>query len=148
MHTHKTHHTHIGTEHCRYSIPAPLMRTATHKKVDKERVAYTRTRCRCSHWPTSCPWRSCYKVWWPRQRGQRNTETERKRTGQTPALTGVCTMCVCECVCKLMAHFQLAALPLTQIKSGYLCLTLTVVLSADFSTYESVCMCVRMICRW
>lgn len=59
-----------------------------------------------------------------------------------PALTGVCTMCVCVCVCQVMAHFQCAALPLTQIKSGYLCVTLTASAVCIF-----ICLCVCVCLR-
>lgn len=75
-------------------------------------------------------------------------ETTIKRTDQMPTLTGVCVCYVCVyvrvCVCQVMAQFQCAALPLTQIKSGYLCLTLTTSVVCNIAVH--MCMCV-FICH-
>lgn len=85
------------------------------------------------------------------------TKTERTKgeeklqeRGRSRFQHGVCA-CVCVCVCKVIPHFQhAAALPLTQIKSSYLCLTLTaIVLRGNVFKCVGVCVCMYVcVCAW
>lgn len=60
MHTLNTHTDiqTLGQSAAGTPLPTPLMYITTHIKMH----THTHTKCRCSHCPTSCPLRSCYKV--------------------------------------------------------------------------------------
>lgn len=112
-----------------------------HKKVDKETESHTHTNkvqvLTLAHQLSLEILLQSLMTTTERTKEHRDEEKE----DWADASTDRCVYYACVYVCELMAHFQLAALSLTQIKSGYLCLTLTVVLSADFSTYVCICVC-------
>lgn len=121
-HTHTCWCTDIWPGHCRYILLATLISLTTHKKM------HTHKKYRCSHCPTSCPWPS------DQDREDKGTERLQERELSRCQHWQVCVLYVCvrdvwvsACMRagQIMARFQHAALPLTQIRSSYLCLTLT-----------------------
>lgn len=116
----------------------PLWHT-THRKMHTR----THTKFSYSHCPTSCPLRTCHKVWGPGQRGHRSKETTRKRTEQTPAMTGVCTTCVFVCV----PHHGSLPMCFTALNPNKVWLSLCN-LDGQSGVYIYMHVCVCVTCPW